>query len=42
MTTHLYPSFAVTTLTLGELDTNCYLVWCRETQECLIIDPADP
>ncbi len=30
----------VTRLTLGELDTNCYLVWCPDTLECLIIDPA--
>lgn len=31
----------VTTLTLGQLETNCYLVWCKKTQECVIIDPAD-
>lgn len=28
-------------LTLGELDTNCYLAWCPETLEAVIIDPAD-
>jgi len=27
--------------TLGDLDTNCYLVWCPHTFETLIIDPAD-
>lgn len=27
--------------TLGELETNCYLAWCPETLEALIIDPAD-
>ena len=31
----------VTTLSLGELNTNCYLAWCPITQEALIIDPAD-
>jgi hydroxyacylglutathione hydrolase len=29
-----------TQLTLGELDTHCYLVWCDQTLECLIIDPG--
>jgi len=29
------------TLILGQLDTNCYLVWDDATKECLIIDPAD-
>jgi len=29
------------TLILGELNTNCYLVWCDQTQETIIIDPAD-
>lgn len=28
-------------ITLGELDTNCYLAWCDDTQETVIIDPAD-
>lgn len=28
-------------LTLGELQTNCYLVWDDKTQEAIIIDPAD-
>ncbi|HOZ80999.1 MAG TPA: MBL fold metallo-hydrolase [Candidatus Woesebacteria bacterium] len=28
-------------LTLGELETNCYLVWETETKEAIIIDPAD-
>lgn len=31
----------VETLTLGALDTNCYIVWCPQTLECVIIDPAD-
>jgi len=31
----------ILTLTLGELDTNCYLVWCPNTLEAIIIDPAD-
>lgn len=26
---------------IGELQTNCYLVWDEETKECLVIDPAD-
>lgn len=28
-------------ITIGELETNCYLVWETETKECLVIDPAD-
>lgn len=28
-------------LTLGELQTNCYLTWCSETQKAVVIDPAD-
>ncbi len=31
----------ITTLELGDLSTNCYLVSCDETQETVIIDPAD-
>ncbi len=31
----------VETLTLGALDTNCYIVWCPESLEAVIIDPAD-
>jgi len=31
----------VTTLTIGELETNCYLVWDNTSQETIIIDPAD-
>ncbi len=27
-------------LTLGELDTHCYLVWCSQTQEAIVIDPG--
>ncbi len=29
------------TIVLGDLGTNCYLVWNEETKECFIIDPAD-
>lgn len=29
------------TLILGDLETNCYLVWDEETKQALIIDPAD-
>lgn len=28
-------------LLLGELRTNCYLLWDKESKECLVIDPAD-
>lgn len=31
----------IETLTLGQLETNCYIVWCKKTRECIIIDPAD-
>lgn len=31
----------VFSLTLGELDTNCYIVWCPDTLEAVVIDPAD-
>lgn len=31
----------VVTLTLGALDTNCYIAWCPDTLEAVIIDPAD-
>lgn len=31
----------VVQLTLGQLDTNCYLVGSDQTNECYIIDPAD-
>jgi len=27
-------------LVLGALDTNCYVVWCEETKEAIVIDPA--
>ena len=27
-------------LVVGALDTNCYLVFCQETRECAIVDPA--
>ena len=28
-------------IVIGEMDTNCYLVWNEDTKECLVIDPAD-
>ena len=28
-------------IVIGELDTNCYLIWDDETKECLVVDPAD-
>jgi len=28
-------------IVIGELETNCYLVWNEDTKECLVIDPAD-
>jgi hydroxyacylglutathione hydrolase len=28
-------------ITIGELETNCYLVWDKESEEALVIDPAD-
>ena len=31
----------IKTLILGPLQTNCYLAWCKETLEAIIIDPAD-
>lgn len=31
----------IKTLKLGQLDTNCYLVWCEQTEEAIVIDPAD-
>ncbi len=31
----------IETLCLGQLDTNCYLAWCKKTRECIVIDPAD-
>jgi len=27
-------------IVVGALETNCYLVSCRDTQECVIVDPA--
>lgn len=29
------------TLVLGDLMTNCYILWNEKTKECLVIDPAD-
>jgi glyoxylase-like metal-dependent hydrolase (beta-lactamase superfamily II) len=31
----------VIALPLGDLQTNCYLVWCEKTNQAVIIDPAD-
>ncbi len=30
----------VKTLTVGSYDTNCYLVWCPETSQGIVIDPG--
>lgn len=30
-----------TSLCLGELSTNCYLLWEEESKKCIILDPAD-
>lgn len=31
----------IISLSLGQLETNCYIVYCPETLEAIIIDPAD-
>lgn len=31
----------IKSLSLGQLETNCYLLYCKKTLECLIVDPAD-
>jgi len=28
-------------IVIGELGTNCYLIWNEDTKDCLVIDPAD-
>jgi len=38
---HMPPSLEIKTFILGELETNCYLVWSSTTGETVIIDPAD-
>jgi hydroxyacylglutathione hydrolase len=30
----------VETLTLGPLNTNCFVAWCEETKEAIVIDPG--
>ena len=32
---------SIETLTVGESDTNCYLVWDNKTKDAVIIDPGD-
>jgi hydroxyacylglutathione hydrolase len=27
-------------LTVGVIASNCYLVWCEETKEAMVIDPG--
>ena len=34
-------SLSIQALVLGQVNTNCYLVWNTETKEGIIIDPAD-
>ena len=34
-------SLHVTQLTVGQMQENCYIVHCLDTNECLIIDPGD-
>ena len=34
-------SIKIVTLSVGELATNCYLVWDQKTKEGVIIDPGD-
>lgn len=31
----------IKTLNLGELQTNCYIAWCNDTNAAVVIDPAD-
>ncbi len=33
--------FSILCMTLGMVETNCYLVWNQESKEALLIDPAD-
>ncbi len=35
------PKLEIKPLVLGELATNCYLVWDEQSREAIIIDPAD-
>lgn len=34
-------NLAIESLTLGQLETNCYIPWCKKTKQCIVIDPAD-
>ena len=34
-------SLSIRTLVLGQVQTNCYLVWNTDTKEGIVIDPAD-
>lgn len=34
-------SITVTSLTVGSMQENCYVVACHDTSECVIIDPGD-
>jgi len=40
-TTTEHDNLRVTTITLGELATNCYFVWDAKSYEAIIVDPAD-
>lgn len=33
--------FEIVKLTVGQLKENCYLLYCKSTKECLIIDPGE-
>lgn len=39
MSSHIDPK--IVSLSLGQLETNCYIVYCPNTLEAVIIDPAD-
>lgn len=33
--------FSILCMTLGMVETNCYLIWNKESREAILIDPAD-
>lgn len=38
---HMSNQLEIRRYTLGELDTNCYITWCPQTYQAVVIDPAD-